>query len=143
MQEYLRRVKEYGILGYFNYLSRKAVNAWGEGSYFSDFVYRYNYNSTYNNRFRKLVIGDSNKTLLYFEQGVSEATLLIFGCYGFILLVRRKKIDKSTIIPISIYGMFIVLLFWENRSRYLYNYIPIFIILITLFYHNIIEKKSV
>ncbi len=139
IKEYITRVREYGFSGYFIYLSKKAVNAWGEGSYFSNVVYKLNLAE--NNIAKKLIIGEDNKIILYFQQGVSEAMLLIFGCYSFIMFFKRKKMDTSTIILISIYGMFVLLLFWENRSRYLYNYIPIFITLITLFYYNINKFK--
>lgn len=140
IKEYVRRVKEYGAYGYFNYLTKKAVNAWAEGSYFTDYVYQFDYD--YDNQFKLAIRGLNTKTLLYFEQGVSEAMLYIFGAYGIILLFRKKELNQTTIIPIAIYGIFIVLLFWENRSRYLVNYIPFFIMAITLFYAELTSKKT-
>ena len=133
--EYKLRVKEYGAKGYFEYLTKKAVNAWAEGSYFTDYVYQFDYEI--NNEIKKAIRGINTNILLYFEQGTSEAMLYIFGAYGFILIIKKKQISKTTIIPIAIYGIFVVLLFWENRSRYLVNFIPLFIILITFFYSEL------
>ena len=138
IEEYKRRVKEYGTLGYIEYLTKKAVNAWGEGSFFTNYVYQFDY--TMPNLLKKEIRGINTNKLLYFEQGVTEAMLFIFGLYGLLMTFKSKKINKTVIIPISIFGIFIVLLFWENRSRYLVNYIPIFIILITLFFYEITKK---
>lgn len=139
IEEYKRRVKEYGFVGYFEYLTKKAVNAWGEGSYFTDYVYKFDYEKP--SWFKKAIRGIDSNWLLYFEQGVSEAMLLIFGLYGIMMAFKKKKIDSKVIIPIAIYGIFIVLLLWENRSRYLFNYILIFISLITLFFSEFDRKR--
>ena len=140
LEEYVRRVKEYGFIGYLDYLTRKAVNAWGEGSFFTNYVYQFDYKAP--NTFKKEIRGINTNELLYFEQGVMEAMLFIFSSYGLVMFCKKKKISYKTIIPLSIYGMFIVLLFWENRSRYLVNYIPLFIMLITLFYSQITNDNK-
>lgn len=139
IEEYKHRVKEYGFLGYIEYLTKKAVNAWGEGSYFTDYVYKFDYEAP--NTFKKAIRGIDSNWLLYFQQGVSEAMLLIFGLYGIMMAFKKNKIDSKIIIPIAIYGIFIALLFWENRSRYLFNYILIFISLITLFFSEFDRKR--
>lgn len=140
LEEYVRRVKEYGFIGYIDYLTKKAVNAWGEGSFFTDYVYQFDYKAP--NAIKKEIRGINTNKLLYFEQGVMEAMVFIFGCYGLVMFFKKKETSSKTIIPLSIFGMLLVLLFWENRSRYLVNYIPIFIMLITLFYSEITKDNK-
>lgn len=143
-KEYVKRVKEYGFFGYIHYIIKKELNSWGEGAFFSDFLYQYY--SSKDNYLMQCIKGSNNKKwVLYFEQSVDEAMLIIFSLFG-IMIIKRKKInykDSSIIIPITIIGMFCVLIIWENTPRYLFNHIPFFIMLICLyFYYQNKENKK-
>ena len=51
------------------------------------------------------------------------------------MVVKRFFRNKLAIV-----GLVIFFLLWENRSRYIFNYIPIFILIIVEFYNNFKEK---
>ena len=134
IKEYCNRVKKMGFTGYFNYLTKKGVNTWSDGLYFSDiklFLNSRHPDSTFYN----LLIGnmDTKIFFIYFSQGVqfSFLILLIVGC-----IVKRND-DDIDYVRLSIFGVMLFLLFWENRSRYLLNFVPIFIIVIVEFYYRI------
>jgi len=129
LNEYFKRVSKMGIIGYPSFLYKKAVNAWGDGSYFSlkaISIKPKNENSfirnTFNNYFIKNII-------LYYMQGIQIAFILL-TIINSIYILRKKKKDDLIPIKTSIFMLFIFLLIWENRSRYLLNYIPLFIIII-------------
>ena len=64
--------------------------------------------------------------------------VLVIIIIGSILkLSKKSEIDY---LRLSLIGLFIFFLLWENRSRYIFNYIPIFILIIVDFYNNLKEK---
>lgn len=128
--EIKRRLKLYGVVGYFDYLTKKAVNAWGDGSYFVQVALGMNHFNN-NTSIQNFFIGNSNDIILYFEISVQMAFLFII-CFSSWYCLKHRCTD-TLIEHVAIFLLFIFLLFWENRSRYLYNYIPLFIIVITYY----------
>jgi hypothetical protein len=54
---------------------------------------------------------------------------LIFIFLNVCRIIKRKEYDSKDLIPIiSMLGIMMFLLIWENRSRYLVNFIPIMLI---------------
>ncbi len=141
ISEYIRRVKLYGFNGYIEYLSRKTVNAWTDGLYYSDV--KLGRNPYDNNSSMRKLIYENNYTryaILYFSQSVQFAflILLILGSI-FKFLKSEKEIDY---VRMSILCIMFFLLFWENRSRYLVNFIPLFILIITEFYFMMFQRNN-
>lgn len=124
--EYKKRVKSYGLVGYYNYLTKKAVNAWSDGYYFADVAV--NMNPKRENKLRDYIFKNEKTKYIgiYFTQGVQFAMLLCL-ILGSVMKINSKEIDYKRI---AILGLLVFLLLWENRSRYLFNYIPIFILII-------------
>ena len=127
IKEIRMRLKKYSFLELCDYYDKKIVNTWGDGSYLS--LIKLRKNNSNRGPIKKVIIGDDKyKTLIYFEQGVQLAMLLILvfsGIYSF------KNKDKENIaLHVAVLGVFCFLLIWETRSRYLYNYIPIFVMIV-------------
>ena len=134
IEEYRNRVEKLGIGGYLIYLTKKAVNTWSDGYYFSDVAL--SINPTNNNSYLRNILFNnlpSKYFFIYFTQGVQFCFILclIFGC----LIKLKMKISQIDYIRFAIFGLMIFLLLWENRSRYLVNFIPLFIYVIVEFYY--------
>ena len=72
---------------------------------------------------------------LYFAQGIQFAFVMCLLITAYKAIVSKNY--ENTYIRIAIFGVLIFLLLWENRSRYLLNYIPIFIVIIIEFFYNL------
>ena len=67
---------------------------------------------------------------LYWTISTSEWILVLVGMLLGILFrkyLSKELQDFQTILWISIFGIFLFLLIWETRSRYLVNFVPIFL----------------
>ena len=138
LEEYANRIKKMGVIGYFNYLTKKGVNTWSDGLYFSDIKLSLNSRHTDSKLYQFFLVDQSTRyVLVYFSQGVQFAflILLIGGS-----LIKKEEIDY---VRLSLFGIMLFLLFWENRSRYLLNFIPLFILVIIEFYQNIVNLKYI
>ena len=142
IEEYKRRVAKMGASGYATYLLQKGVNAWSDGLYFSDVALSINSRHQGDNVHAYLFENEETKyNIVYFSQGVQFAFILSLIALA-IINFKDKKINY---ILMSIIALFLFLLLWENRSRYLFNYIPLFIMIMCEFYHTsilLINKKG-
>lgn len=138
LKEYVRRVNKMGALGYIDYLTKKGVNEWADGMYYVDVKLHNKPIHPENSLYRFMIQDDSKMILIYFTQGVQFAFLILL--IGGAIIKLLNKSDKLDYIRLSILGVFIFLLFWEGRSRYLLNFIPLFILIIVESY-MIFEKK--
>lgn len=136
--EYKRRVKKLGFFGYAEFLTRKNVNIWSDGYYFSNVAI--GINPTKSTKVRRFIQDKNTKFYgIYFNQAVvfSFFIALIVGAY---IKLKEKKYKEIDYVRLSIIGILVFLTFWEARSRYLVNFIPIFILIIIEFYSMIYNK---
>ncbi|MBP3596594.1 MAG: hypothetical protein J6J60_04245 [Clostridia bacterium] len=134
-KEIINRINKYGFIGYTKYLFKKAVNAWGDGNYFASIKLDRD-SQKRSELLRSIFVVNKDNFLyyLYFSQGV-QISFLFLMILNSLKSIKNKQYDKSYI-RISIFGVMLFLLLWENRSRYLVNYIPIFILQIIEFMDN-------
>lgn len=140
ISEIKKRLKAYGFFGYIDYLDKKAVNIWGDGSYFSAIKLNID-NKNKSNIVQRLLSGeDDYRIIIYIEQGVQLAFMfiLIFSS----LYCYIKSDEKGLLLHVPIFLIMLFLLVWEGRSRYLYNYIPLFILIVVIYIDKLIEVKS-
>lgn len=139
IQEYVNRVNKMGMIGYSNYLIHKAVNTWTDGYYYSNMkLLRQPYHS--DSFLYNLLFVDNITVTLFnaYTQGVTYAFIMIVMVGG---LMKLKMKDYSLdYLRLTLIGLFIFFLLWENRSRYIFNYIPIFVLIIVEFYIFIYQK---
>ncbi len=134
------RLKSYGIIGYLNYLTNKAVNCWGDGTYYVPIKMQWanKYNMDSNLRF---ITGNSDSHIMfYFMSGVQYAFLLVL-CFTFIRYLILNK-DESLCFLASISMLMLFLLFWENRSRYLLHYVSLFVIIVVYNLNDLLRFKD-
>lgn len=127
-----QRLDNYGFSGFMWHLAKKAMQnfndgsfAWGaEGEFYS--VVLEEKNGKMCPRLRNLFYdtGSSYKYLLLLEQILWISTLVLMGLCAFI-----KKNKMNTAIITAAIGMFLFVMIFEARARYLIVYIPVFIVL--------------
>lgn len=146
--KYMQRVSSFGPLGYANFLIHKLSYTWGDGTFYAP------------NKLERSPIsaetGSGAKTwlqeivlpegrffvpFLYAQNGFWLAVLIIFVVGAWRDIKALGKTEQGTalnlthakfILRLAILGVIIFFLIWETRSRYIVNYMPIFMLLLAL-----------
>lgn len=123
-----QRLNDYGFSGYLDFLHRKQQVNFGSGIYgvnemIDDGPLRPNLLHEF-----ALDSGKHYETVRHFAQGYHVFIFLMIA-FGAIYDATTKKQSSINVLVIrlSITGLFIFLALWESNSRYIYNFIPIFI----------------
>lgn len=119
------KIFEYGLKDYLDFLGRKINYTWGDGSYYA--TKKLGLNPLDNNIFQPYVIGDNSDYLVLFCQIVHVMNLFLIVIAGVSLLKSTNQLEQ--LLTICLFGVFLFLLIWEARSRYLVLYVPIICVL--------------
>lgn len=122
IEEIKNRLKNYGVKGYLNFLKEKISFTWGDGTYYAPNKLRRDPIST--NNMQEYVIGEKNQAYIYLSQFVHIVILIGITISG---VMSYKRYDVIKGIQICIFGVFLFLILWETRSRYLVCYLPLMI----------------
>lgn len=139
--EIKRTLKEYGVDGYLSFLNRKVFYTWGDGTYLvSTKISRY---SLYPDSFISQIVscnGAYHTIYSYFANTIHYGLILLLLLNGIWSIIKKK----TNQIPefLCLIGIFIFLLFWETRSRYLYHYIPVLIASSLPFFHHLFSNSK-
>lgn len=139
VNEYFNRVNKMGVIGYSNYLVHKSINTWTDGYYFSNIKLSLKPKNKDSKLYQLLNVDEKTTSIFRsYTQGVQYALIvtIIIGC----ILKLKQKNTNLDYIRLTLLGLVIFFLFWENRSRYIFNYIPMFILIIDEFYYIIYDK---
>ncbi len=120
------RIHDYGFTGMMDHFKQKINYTWSDGTYYS-IRKLIREPLIQNHPYADYVIGNQNKYFIYVSQ-ISHITLIGLMLIGAFRLLRQKNLFES-ILTITIIGVFLFLLLWETRSRYLVLYLPIFLAL--------------
>lgn len=66
--------------------------------------------------------------------------MLIMICVSLFSCVKKPRFDYITLMHIITFGVYLFFLIWETRSRYIFNFTPIFIIIWADGIINILNK---
>ncbi len=118
-------IKNKEILGFYN---RKIAYTWTDGTFFS---YVKLSRKPVHEKYLQFVYSENNKNSIYWL--LSNVEWFIVLALMLIGIIKRKYLPKEIkelqlLIFISIFGLFLFLLIWETRSRYLVNYVPLFLV---------------
>ena len=122
------RLKEYGFSGVAKQLLKKITITWGDGNYYVTEQLRAG-------RIRDIDIyefllpnGKYSSYYKYIPQGL-HLSLLVFCLIAAFRAIKEKELDKDKMmLLIMILGVFVFLLLWETCSRYIFNIVPILIL---------------
>ncbi len=147
-----KRLKEYGLLGYMEFLSKKMLTnyndgtfAWGvEGGFYS--IIPENINTYVSVKLKEFFYNDGSHYWLFSlgEQCIWILTIiLVMAETMFAVFARRRKADYEYVIFIlSIIGITIFELMFEARARYVYIYAPMFLLVAIYGFRDINEIIS-
>lgn len=137
-----QRLKDYGFYGYTKLLGRKLLTtfndgtfAWGnEGGFFKEI--KEPKNTEISPRLRNLYYTEGSRYHLFatFEQLIWITVIFLCLVNGIIIKKRGAHFYDSNEIAIvlSIVGLILFTLLFESRARYIYTYVPIFIVMATI-----------
>lgn len=120
---------EYGVDGMADHLKSKIAFTWGDGVYFAP--EKLKREPVKESPLHSWVLydgADYSKTYLYCNavQVLLLAGILLSVLRNFLLKGEVREIQA---LQISVLGLFLFLLLWETRSRYLVNFVPVFLLL--------------
>lgn len=121
------RLSNFGVKGYIKFLWNKFQYVWNDGTYYVKSVIGWDTINT-SSKLYDIVLGkyteQSTNYMNYFHYILMM--LVLIGC---ILDWRNDRNEYIRIMEASLIAIALFLLFWEARSRYIYNIIPIICIL--------------
>lgn len=122
------RIEKMDSLDFVDHLVKKINFTWNDGTYFSSELLS-----------RKPVIqgfcrelfsegGQFNFMFKYYANGMhySILVLMIFSALNGLSKMRKyNQMDFISCIRLAVYGLFVFLLLWETKSKYLVNFLPL------------------
>ncbi len=117
-----QRLSEMSAADMCEHIGKKLGFTWGDGTYY---VNHHLYKAE--NNFTKYLICRGTKSLLYFQ----SYHFMILVTMALSVLSGAFKGDKNSMayIRLAVFGLTLFLIIWETRSRYLFNFIPLMLIM--------------
>lgn len=131
LTEYKRRMKEFGIIGYLDFINKKARQVTSEGDfYWGDEGSFADWSQVGKNIVTEFVYpnGAYYRIYTYMLQGIWILVFLGVGISPF-FQKNEKENELYTIVRCAILGSLLFILIFEGRSRYLINYLPFYVLL--------------
>ena len=122
IDEIKTRLSHYGFKGYIEFLSRKTKFTWNDGTYYS--INKLCRQPLEDNKVEEYVTGEKNHMLIYLAQmsHIVLITLIFISSIAAFKYGDKHKIVQCA--QIAIFGVFLFLIIWETRSRYLVCILP-------------------
>ena len=123
------RLSKYKTQGYIKFLNQKMTNqTWGDGTFdFETILGSYNIDNNIAHQFL-LETGKYFAIVFYYCQAY-HFSMLICILLLFMYSLRKDSNKYIKVCQLSLLGLLIFLMLWETRSRYMLNYIPVYVIL--------------
>ncbi len=133
IQKIQERISSMGFDGMTKHLYRKLIYTWSDGTYYiQHHLNRLDIDGQRiedENIFFEFVLNDGQHYEAFRTySGVYHMCMLIAMCLSGYFYLRKKRPDKITLIHGIIFGVILFFSVWETRSRYLYNFTPLFLI---------------
>lgn len=131
LEEYKKRMKRFGIMGYLDFLNKKARQVTSEGDfYWGDEGSFADWSRVGKNPLTELIYpnGAYYRIYTYMLQGI---WILIFLGMTLSPVLQKNDSEKElfTVVRCAILGSLLFILIFEGRSRYLINYLPFYVLL--------------
>jgi hypothetical protein len=138
-QEIQNRISDYGFFGLLAHQAQKTAFVWGDGDYFTHIkMMRDRANPSSLDQY---VIYDGERHAIYayycqFLQLINISAFVLAAWY----MLRNKAIGNALLpYTLSVFGLFLFQNLWEARSRYLLNFLPIFIVITICIYTDLFD----
>ena len=139
-----KQFKDYGVVGYISFLYRKTLFTWSDGTFYAPkLVVSDPVLYTNKDNFVRNITTTTGKYIYYtFRQNIG----MFLFMYLFILIGVfkniRKKDNKFNYVYLSVFGLLLFLLIWEDSSRYLITYIPVILLCTINGFDAIIKNRK-
>lgn len=131
LTEYKKRMKEFGVIGYLDFLNKKARQVTSEGDfYWGDEGSFADWSEVGKNILTQFVYpsGAYYRIYTYMLQGIWILVFLGVAVSPF-FQKKEKRSELYTIARCAVLGSLLFILIFEGRSRYLINYLPFYVLL--------------
>ena len=138
------RLENYGFKGLMEHLYKKISFVWCEGTYYSSLKIARD-RAIENTWMDRYVNWEGDLFVPYAEycQGLLLINLISFAvAAGSIVISKPKRNQLLLVALISIFGIFLFECIWEARSRYIFNYLPVFLLVTCTTWGNILNKRK-
>ena len=127
------RLSEYGIDGLLKHQIKKTLVTYNDGTFAwsqeGNFYWEIKEEKSRVERFFRNIYYESGSNHSIFKYIVQGAWLIILSLQPLTIFIKRKNMDNSVrVILLSLIGLFIFESIFEARARYLYTYVPVFIV---------------
>lgn len=128
IREIKKRIKEYGAAGMYDHIVQKAVYTWSDGNYYAS-------QHVAKTALRPNVLHQFIAPAAPFHGGYQgycdsyQLMLLLLMALSSLGMFFRPRLDFRLILQGIVFGAFFFFLIWETRSRYLFNFTPVFLLL--------------
>lgn len=121
-----RRLNAMGTGGFVQHCLDKLSYIISDGTYYAPA--KLDYGPRYINLLHKFIIsGEPYAGLLYYlADGLQLCLLALCAAGGFYAAWQGRS--RTTLLRVALFGLLLFLLIWEARSRYLVNFIPLFLL---------------
>lgn len=123
------RISAMGPVGLLDHLTNKAEICFGDGTFgLSEFLDDAPEREGVLSSF-VLFHGTNYGIYRHMTTGIFIAVLLLFFFSGFTACAGRKPAASAPLVPhLAVFGLLLFLVFWEARSRYIINYLPMILL---------------
>lgn len=127
IKEIKNRIEEQGIAGLTYHTGIKVVWTWSDGTYFINHHIEHPVKENFLHSF--VLDRGENHNVFYAYSSIFHLMLLFFMLMSIIRGLKNPTPNFTTFLKGLVFAIFIFLIIWETRSRYLYNFTPVFILL--------------
>lgn len=117
-----QHIKDYTPRTFIDHLVEKSNFTWAHGKYFS----RHHLQETSRTPLKYMLT--SGRGFDVFCQAM-QLSMLALMSISFIYGVRKRRVTPMFMVQMAVFGLAFFLLIWETRSRYLINFLPLFILM--------------
>ena len=127
------RLSEYGIDGLLKHQIKKTLVTYNDGTFAwsqeGNFYWEIKEEKSRVERFFRNIYYESGSNHSIFKYIVQGAWLIILSIQTLTIFIKRENMDNSMrVVLLSLIGLFVFESIFEARARYLYTYVPIFIV---------------
>ena len=127
IDEIKNRIKDFGVLGLASHIASKTKWTWEDGTYY---ISHHIEKPIRKNILHEFILDQGEYHLIFYIYSCGYQLLLIFMiCISIFKGCIKSEINLMTFLKGIVFAAFIFFIIWETRSRYLYNFTPIFILL--------------
>lgn len=121
------RIEDFGVSGLISHIASKVKWTWEDGTYY---ISHHIEKPIRENILHEFVLNNGEYHLIFYIYSCGFQLFLLFMiCVSIFKGCMKPEINLMTFLKGIVFACLIFFIIWETRSRYLYNFTPIFILL--------------